>query len=193
MCINNRHIPMVVGQHDAVAAVNFSAPNIRNPAFPSTADASRWTLPVKKICRRVDIAQISQAVVQFVVVNVVNNVRLLAVSKKPSKAMLKVIAVFKSNLPISARWIGVASNVPSFGAASGYRPPNDSSFRVIAKAFTDRIRNNFVSHAELPLSVVRGAVVGATVTPTLPLFASSGGNSRGTHGPTLCLIIRQPL
>ena len=193
MCINNRHMPMIVGQQDAVAAVNFSAPNICNPAFPSAADASRWMLPVKLIGRLGNVAEIAQAVVQLVVVNVVNLIGLFAVGQKPSKAMLQPVSIFKSNVPVSSRWISTASNVANFGAASGYLPSNMPRIRVIAKAFTDRIRNNFVSHAEILLSVVRGAVVGATVTPDLTIFAVSGGNSRGTYGKTPCSTIRQPL
>jgi hypothetical protein len=51
----------------------------------------------------------------------------------------------------------------------------------------------------LPLSVVRGLVVGATSTPIIPIasnigneFAPSGGKSRGTYGLPPCSTIRHP-
>jgi len=198
MSCSDRHIAMEVGQHDARSRVDILCAKSCRPAILVSVPANSSSAVVKQIVAPAYIAKIAQAVVRAVTVNVVNIIRLFAMNKEPSKPVSQQTAPLMVDPDVS---IGVKGSCRSnLAATDGLNPANDSSFGVIAKAFTDRIRNNFRSHAENLLSVVRGLVVGATSTPIIPSvsnigkeFAVSGGNSRGTHGTTLCSTIRQPL
>ena len=200
MGCSDRHIAMEVGQHDVAPRVQVLSAKLHNPLLLVFPPANPTAFVVELIGRGIDIAKIAQSVIKRIAVDVVDNVRLLVVSKKPSNAVGKIALALNEDDAVS----GATFDRASYGASNTIAAPNfigdDSSFGVIAKAFTDRIRNNFVSHAENLLSVVRGLVVGATSTPIIPMasnigkeFAPSGGKSRGTYGTTLCSTIRQPL
>jgi hypothetical protein len=189
---------MEVGQHDVAPCIPVLALEGHKPFLSGLHPKDAALVVVDLIGRSIDVAKIAQAVVRAVAVDVVNLVRLFAVKKEPRNTMRLVGGVPVIDFKVALRGQGLTDII--FSAGNAFYSANNSSFGVIAKAFTDRIRNNFKSHAELPLSVVRGLVVGATSTPIIPIasnigneFAPSGGKSRGTYGTTLCSTIRQPL
>jgi hypothetical protein len=204
MSCSEVHMPVEVSQQNAVATGFRPVATVGNPGATAVGSALEVNAPVvsgpvQLVGLMAYVSQIAQAIIGSVVIDVVNNVRLLAVSKEPRQPVGKPRRFLKGDCYIALS-INRTSNVASLDAATPVDFPfDDSSFRVIAKEIAHRIRNNFRSHAELPLSVVRGLVVRATSTPILPIvstiskeFAVSGGNSRGTHGLPPCSTIRHP-
>ena len=197
MSCSEVHMPVEVSQQNAVATGFRPVTTVGNPCATAVGSALEINAPV--VSRPVQliglmayISQIAQSIIGSVVIDVVDNVRLLAVGKEPRQPVSKPDRFLKGDCYIALP-INRASNVASLDAATPFDCPfDDSSFRVIVKEVTDRIRNNFRIHAESPLSLVRGSVVGATDTPILPEFASSGGNSRGAYGLPPCSTIRHP-
>lgn len=175
MSCNDRHIAMEVGQHNAMPLVDICASDSGSPVIAPSVPADASSMVVKQVVSPVYIAKIAQAIVRPVVVNMVNILWLFAMSKKPSKAVGKQATPFVMNPYITVAVDGASCS--HFTAANRLDAANDSSFRVIAKAFTNGIRNNLRSHIKPSFDVVRGAVVGATVTPILPSFASPGRRS----------------
>lgn len=178
MSCNDRHIAPVVCQQDALALVYGPACVVRNPLAVSPADASGPIVEGVNLVRHV--AKIAESVVSRISIDVVDVLGLFAVNKKPSKAVNVVPLIINRDVPVTGFGFG--------RLAARYF----SCVGVIFNDITHRIRNNFRSHAESPLSVVRGSVVGATDTPILPPFVSSGHKS-GDNRMAPCLPIRQPL
>jgi hypothetical protein len=170
MSCSDRHIAPEVGLKDADAGIYIPAANMRNPVIASFVPpyASSLLAPVELVCLMADITKIAKAIVRFVMVDVVNHIWLFTVSKKPRNSVSLPVSASKANLYVSTGMILGASNIAGFGSASRNFPSDDSSLRVIAKDFTDRIRNNFISHVVPPYDVVRGSVAPTTDTPTLP-------------------------
>ena len=132
--------------------------------------------PVKLIGRVINITQVAKSVVCPVMVDVVNHIRLLIVSKKPADSMSLVesalvlqpkIAISSSPASISA--LGLAGNVSQ-------KP----RFRVVVKVIANRIRDNLSSHFVLPHNLVRGLAVVAVSTPIL-LFSSGCSTTLGNE------------
>ena len=184
-------MPVEVSQQNAVATGFRPVATVGNPSATAVGSALEVNAPV--VSRPVQlvglmayVSQIAQAIIGSVVIDMVDNVRLLAVSKEPSKPVGKPIRLLEGDGYVANSVNGTGSVSSLDAARSVYLPLDMSCFRVIAKVFANGIRDNFRSHAELLLSVVRGAVVGATVTPILPSFASPGRNSGDNlYGPLL--------
>ena len=134
-------------------------------SLPVPAD-SFAPLLVEKVSAVINIAKIADPVVLPVSVDMINHVRLLSAGDKPSNSVGKV------KLPIVRKsYISGASSVSrllsDLGLKSICLPRKISSAGVVMKDISYGVWNNLCSHVELPLSVVRGAVVGATVAPIL--------------------------
>ena len=87
-----------------------------------------------------DVAEIAQAVVRFVMVDVINNVRLLAVSKKPCDAMnviplAQVRVGYVAILQRVTNWL--AGLPPRMGCQSVKQP----GIRIVPDSITDRLRD----------------------------------------------------
>ena len=182
MCINNSHIAMEVGQHDVVAHIQVALLKLHNPLLSVFPPANSTAFVVELIGRGIDIAKIAQSVIKRIAVDVVDNVRLLVVSKEPRNSVGQEALPVEQDDSVASATFGGSSLGSGNAVASTNFIEYLSSFSVVTEVITDRIRNNFKSHAELPLSVVRGLVVGATSTPIIPSvsnigkeFAPSGG------------------
>jgi hypothetical protein len=153
------HDASIPSNEDALALVKhlrfvFGSPI---PALPSNASS---LLSVELVNRLSHIAEVGYSIVGSVMVYVINNFRLLAVHEKPSKPMGAVLGAIDTDhaVPFSVnRTSGPVVAESSKNARAG----------VVIKDIAYRIRYKFCSHSELLLSVVRGAVVGATVAPIL--------------------------
>jgi hypothetical protein len=166
-----------MSQHDVVATAFRPIATVGYPCATAVGSALEVHAPV--LIRPVQliglvgyVTKIAQSIVSSVMVDVIDNIRLLAVGKEPRQPVSKPDRFLKGDCYIALP-INRASNVASLNAATPVDCPFDgSSFGVIAKEFTDRIRDNFRSHAENLLSVVRGLVVGATSTPIIPIVSN---------------------
>jgi hypothetical protein len=132
--------------------------------------------PVKLIGRVINITQVAKSVVCPVMVDVVNHIRLLIVSKKPADSMSLVenALVLQPKIAIS---ISPAST-SALGLARGIS--QKPRFRVVVKAIANRIRDNLSSHFVLPHNLVRGLAVVAVSTPIL-LFSSGCSTTLGNE------------
>jgi hypothetical protein len=168
------HDAMMPSKQDALAGVNFPMPVIRNgvgvhaPALtlviPRNASA---VLSVSSVVTVIGRAEILQSVIGGIMESVINHWRLLVMDKEPRKAVAEVLNTFVSNAPIPLA-VKRASNVTSFDVSRRADKPSEyARIGIVIKDISDRIGYKFRSHSELLLSVVRGAVVRATVTPTL--------------------------
>lgn len=185
MSTSNRHIPMIVGEHDALAAVNLFCVSHRDSVVRVLSsvvkdDSAGCNLSVFAINFVAYVSKVAQAVVRFITVDVVDFIRLFTVNKKPSKPMNVVPIAINADLTVSA-------------AVSSFATNYFTRVSVVANDITDRIRDNFVSHFKLLLDLVRGSVVGATDSPILPEFALSGGDKRGPSALTEPHPIRRSL
>ena len=164
------HYAAKIRQQNAFAEVNLSrskachpTPFAVLPIFPTNAADSL----IKLVRRAVNASNVGDSVVRFVAVNVVNLVGLFAVLQKPANAVRSVNHAFVSNGQIALAIKG-ASFVADSDFFAGFRLPNQfAGIGVVMKEISDRIWDNLNSHSGLPLSVDRGAVVGATVAPIL--------------------------
>ena len=179
MILSLSHDARVPSEQDAFAGVEVSVTKVRNdigvnaPAIalvsPCNASGLLSVAPVVFVVRR---AEMLQSVIGGVMVKVINLWRLLVMDKKPRKAVREVTGLFVSNAPIT---FGVkrSSNVTSFDVSRRANNPSEyARIGIVIKDIADRVWNNLCSHAELLLSVVRGAVVGATVTPDFIIGAN---------------------
>ena len=199
MSCSNRHIAMEVGQHDVASFVDVTPLKIHNPALSVFSPINPSAFVVELIGRGVHIAKVAQPVIKRVAVDVVDNVRLLVVRNKPSNSVSKIALSFNTNYAVSGGAFCRSSYRASTSISAPYFICDNPRFRVIDKAFTDRIWDNFVSHVKLLLDLVRGSVVRATDTSIIPIvstigiiFAPSGGKSRGAYGTPPCSIFRHP-
>jgi hypothetical protein len=161
---------MEVGQHDVAPYIPVLALKGHKPFLCGLHPRDAAFAVVDLISRSTDVAKVAQSVVRSIHVDVVNLIGLFAVKKEPSNTMRLVGGVPVIDFEVALQGQSLTDIIVSTGNA--FYSANNSSFGVIAKAFTDRIRNNFVSHAENLLSVVRGLVVGATSTPIIPIVSN---------------------
>ena len=159
------------GQQDVVAGVySFGSVRCKN-LFALPVDASRAPL-VKAIQHVIYVAQVGYSVVGSIVVDVVNNVRLFAMNKIPSKPMGKVgnAAAPNDNVPKPPLCAG---NGAYLGSVIVSNPSEQPRIGIVIKDIADRVWNNLWSHVESPLSVVRGLVTAITSAPILARGACS--------------------
>jgi hypothetical protein len=71
--------------------------------------------PVETVLRLPNIAKICYSIVQFVTVDMVNNLWLFAMNKKPRKPMGKVAFIFESNSEVSVTG-NVSGGLPIFSS-----------------------------------------------------------------------------
>ena len=173
ICSLSHDAPMPSKQ-DAIAGVDLSVcvigddVGVSAPALPLVIPSNTTRLlSVSHVVAAIGRAKMFQSVIGGVMVKVVNLWRLLVMGKEPRKAVTRVLSAFVPNAPISLA-VKRASNVTSLDVSGrANKPSKHARFRVVRQDISDRFGYKFRSHVELPLSVVRGAVVGATVAPIL--------------------------
>ena len=134
--------------------------------------------PIIHIGRVIDVAKVAKSVVQAIAVDVVDFFRLLVVGKKPRNPVRVIMGalvtdshVFPAATAIPYLACGVAH---SDAAVRLLEPSKEPRFRVVGENIADRIWYKFCSHAESPLSVVRGLTVGAVSAPILTRESNNG-------------------
>jgi len=150
-------VPHSICRHNATDIIS---------AVEVPVDASA-KLSVERILGVTNIAKVCYSVVRGVVVNMVNNIGLGSVNKEPRKPVTAHLLAFVPNPDVS-RSVRVASFVASFNSASAvgsYLPSKVARCGIVINHISDRVWDNVLSHIVLPHGLVRGAVVGATVTP----------------------------
>ena len=180
---SNVHMPVEMSHQNAFATAFEPAAALCNPAASTFAtpkgNAVVWhgagRAPVELIGRCADVAKIAKSVIQRIMIDVVNNVRLLVVSKKPSNAVGKIALSLKENDSIAGTAFYRSCYRASTTASATDFICDDSSFRVIAKAITNRISDNFVSHVVPPYDVVRGVGSSNYRYPRLYHICPNGG------------------
>ena len=124
------HNAVKVGQQYTLARVNqlmakrgspvsVVVPVLRIRPYPMNAacmNAARKLVEAVGRCR--NASQVTQSVVNAVTVNVINQIRLLAVSKKPANPMGKPRNAFIHDAPISSFSVNRACNRPRLAGAS---------------------------------------------------------------------------
>ena len=177
---SDSHIAMEMGQQDALAGVMILSAKGNNPFLLGFDPVYASLAAVQFVCGVADVAKIAKTVIRAVTVDVVDYLRLLAVGKKPCKSVDKIGLIVDSNSQVSiALFIDFATR---YFACVG----------VVLNDIAHRIRNNFDSHAESPLSVVRGLVVGATSTPILPYLPYPAAIAGEPTGYPPVFTIRHP-
>ena len=179
------HYAPAMSYQDILALVYRPVAKVRNPSAASEAHASRSFVTAIGFVRHT--AEIAQSVIKRISVDMVDIFRLLVVGKKPSDPVVVELDASDSD------GHSALLNCSSFFAAKSIYPVQMPSFWFVPQFIANKIWDNFRSHAESPLSVVRGSVVGATDTPILTEFTVSGGNSRGTYGLPPCFNYPTPL
>jgi hypothetical protein len=166
------HDTMKVGQQDALAAVEVlrlvcGAPSTGIAfACSGTFPVYSAIAPVKLTFADSNASKVCDSVVRPVAVDVVNYRWLLSVMEKPAKSMCKIVCALIPDSKVAVR-LKATSDGPSLDRPSGNCPSQIARIGVVIKDIADRIRYKFHSHLKLPLHLVRGAVVDATVTPIL--------------------------
>ena len=168
------HDAMKPGKQYALAVVDHALPISRCPiAVGHAFDALRLegdahsAGQVQTIKRCIDVAKVGYSIISTIMVDVVNHIRLFAVDKEPSKSVRMIIDSIYFNAHIS-RAVNAARGLayPRFMVRpSAYE---NARIGIVIKDISNRVRDNLCSHAELPLSVVRGLVTAITSTPILP-------------------------
>ena len=159
------HDARMPGKQDAFAGVK-PTPPVRcknSSALPVDAHAAPLVKAVQYV---IDIAKVGYAIVRAVMVDMVNDVRLFAVDKKPSQPMSVVDGAQSANCNVAMRsdaTRGFAN--PRLVVVSN--PSEHPGFRVVRENIAQRIWYKFCSHIVLPHGLVRGSVVGATDAPIL--------------------------
>jgi hypothetical protein len=159
-------------KHDVFASVKVLSPeigsDIQMSPDPLPAQANNVSL-INCVFRSANIAQIAKAVVCGVVVDVVNNVGLLIVGKKPSNAMSKINFPAELDVMVSPSGACVSRWSMRLNRLAGATNPQKlAGSWAVSKVFADRVWNNLCSHLKSPLHLVRGLTVGAVSTPILP-------------------------
>jgi hypothetical protein len=164
------HDAMIPGKQYALAVVEHFV-SVSRPckhgaipaASPSNADA---VAPVQHILRSADVAEVAGPVVIPNSVDVINFIWLFSGLKKPNYTVRSIPLTLMHDKSVSIL-LRIASNLSRLSGALIDKPKKITRIWVVAKDITDRVWNNLCSHAESPLSVVRGSVVGATDAPIL--------------------------
>lgn len=137
------HDAPMPSQQDIFAGVDISArvfcppPGVRSTL---KGDAARL-LHVSDVSGLIDVAKIAKAVVGFVMVNVINDIRLLAMRDKPCNAVRPVTSAIESDVNV-ARGVKAASDTASRDAVGGAdHPGKHARARVVIKSIADRIRD----------------------------------------------------
>jgi hypothetical protein len=181
---------MEVGQHDVVAHIQVALLKLHNPLLSVFPPANSTAFVVELIGRGIDIAKIAQSVIKRIAVDVVDNVRLLVVSKEPRNSVGQEALPVEQDDSVASATFGGSSLGSGNAVASTNFIEYLSSFSVVTEVIMDGIRNNFRSHVVPPYDVVRGLGIAVPSTPILSQeFASSGGNSRGTNWISPCSTI----
>ena len=173
------HVSMEVGKHDALARVDAVASDICSPSASLPSNPPRRLFPVEAVLFVRDVSQVAKAVVHAVAVNVVNNIRLFAVSKKPSEAMRSITAPLVVDPQVSVA--DVDANRPDLTAESFCNSAYNPSFRVIGEVFYRRFWDTVESHIKPPFDVVRGLGTAIPSTPILPDFPCRRGDTAITR------------
>ena len=165
-----RHDARMPSKQDALTGVDQLAPvsRLHTSTAPLLGPLDSYPpVLVKPIQHVIDVAKVGYSIISAVMVDVINDVRLFAMHKEPSEAMSGKTCAVKAN-PDVPKALGLgASHLANLGSMVVISPRKHARIGIVAKDIADRIRYKFCSHVELPLSVVRGAVVGATVAPIL--------------------------
>ena len=166
MGCSDRHIAMVVGQHDVAPMIQRFAVEHYSPSavFAAPEYAARGI--VELVLRLGDATKVCQSVICAVTIDVIDFFGLFAVEKKPRKPVSKVRAPLMgdTNVPIAQFKTAGAKSA----ALDGLDSADYSAFRVIREVFANGIRDNFRIHSVLPHVVARGSVAPTTDTPILP-------------------------
>lgn len=169
------HDAMKVRQQDALAVVEHfvSVSRLSNSnslpisaRMPRPESASGGYFSVKAVLALGYVTKICNSVVSAIMVDVVNNVRLLPVNKEPSKPMGVVKLALKTD-PNVAVVSQRASNRALLFAACSLFAPKHARVGIIVKEVADRFWNNAFSHLKLPLHLVRGLTAPTVSTPIL--------------------------
>jgi hypothetical protein len=171
------HDAMMPSKQDALAAVEVlrlvcGAPST-GIAFAGygTFPVYSAIAPVKLILADSNASKVCDSVVRPVAVDVVNYRWLLSVMEKPAKSMCKIVCALIPDSKVAVR-LKATSDGPSLDRPSGNCPSQISRVGIVIKDIAYRIGYKFHSHIAPLCVVVRGAVVGATVTPILPQITS---------------------
>ena len=177
MCINNRHIPMVVGQHDVAPVVSRFPVENYSPAVVFCAPEYAAGGVVGLVGRLADVAKVCHSIIRAVTVDMVNLIGLLSMKKEPRKPVGKVCATLVGHPKVSIAQFKPAG--ADSAALDSLDSANDSGFGVVCKVIANRIRDNFSNHGVLPHVVARGSVVGATDAPILSQVLLQPGAKSG--------------
>lgn len=176
---SNSHVPMEVSQQDALAGVDSPASYVRSPSCALPCNPASRLPSVQAVFSVAHVAKVAQAVVCRIAVNVVDYVRLFAVSKKPSNS----VGVVQTPLVVESDVAGAVNkpNRAKFGAPFEFYAVDDSAFRVVREVFFNRFWNNLESHIKLTFDVVRGLRIAVLSTPILPYFPNRWGDTAITR------------
>ena len=162
-------------QQDVVAGVNnfgsVRCKNLVSDLAPVNAHAAPL---VKAVQHVIDIAKVGYSVVCAVMVDMVNDIRLFAVNKKPSKAVSGEVCAVDPDLDVAEALLQRAGNSSDLGFVVVVNPGEHARFRVVGENIANRVWYKFCSHAESLLSVVRGLTVGAVSAPILTRESNNG-------------------
>jgi len=144
------------------------SPDSSSPLAVLHEDAAKGFGSVGRVVLGVRGAKIRPAIIDRVGIFMINHFgRLLAGHQKPSNTVAFKNLPFVFDAPI-AFFASTASNAANYGAAMRLGLPDKiARFGAVFNYITDRIGYKSRSHAESPLSVVRGLVAPTASTPTL--------------------------
>jgi hypothetical protein len=165
MILSLSHDASIVGSQNVFAFVEVS-PAILCAPVSSFADRDAANASVDGVDSSANRAKVGDSVVSFIAINVVNHVRLFASRNKVRNPVGEVADLFVSQ-PVITSNIRASDQGAGSSRATQDCPSQIARVGIVMKDIAYRIGYKFHSHLKLPLHLVRGAVVGATVTPTL--------------------------
>ena len=133
MGCSNSHIAMVVGQQDTLTGVDSPAPYVGSPSCALPCNPASGLLSVQAVFSVAHVAKVAQSVVCRIAVDVVNYVRLFAVSKEPCNS----VGVVQAPLIVESDVAGAVNkpNGAKFAPSFEFYAADDSAFRVVREVF----------------------------------------------------------
>jgi hypothetical protein len=164
--VGNKNIVTAIDAFVFVSSVCVPVRFAASPVIFSPCNALH-SAPVELIVAAVRSAKVAKAVVAGISIRMINHGRLLVMNKKPGNAMghVPLSVVRDLDVPVRQATPGNHAGLDAFPNANA--PSKFARIGIVIKDIANRVWNNLCSHAESPLSVVRGSVVGATDAPIL--------------------------
>jgi len=173
------HDSAVMGGHNVFAPIQIFSFICRPSVIPAICfmPSDACCFFVKLISRFINTANICNSVVGAIVVDVIDNSRLLAVVQKPGHSVGKIRDSFESKANITVSFLAPCYASRFSSSTTINLPRQIARLRIVGQDIANGIRDNFHGHIAPPCGLVKG-VWGATQIPYFNHKERDGTNFR---------------